>query len=379
MSAFDSSVKKVSNLPSTLGQKTAANSLAVTLPSDQGALDVSPFPAALTPVYQKLHGDGLLWNPTTAWPAPYDTAKSVRLLDMAFSTDAATALSLWQARKADYLAKLQADGAANVWKLDDASGNAVDSVGSATLTAVGTPTYGSGSLVTADGSAVEFNGTAHAFKTATKLASTTVGAFECWLWMTAPPAGTQVIAAATDEAAANDYMRFSVLSTYKPNLTMRNTASGFLWNATAETLIGAKIWTHLVWQHDGSGLECYVNGRRVAITYANGNDSTAAWYNNVYSAVDNFSLAYWNNAGAGANWMGGRLAMCAWYTASKAASVWDTHYKLGAPLWGPHYLGANGGLASGLRTPLSCLPGYSLYAKASAGANMTLDLAGWEA
>lgn len=121
MSAFDSSVKKVSNLPSTLGPKTAANSLAVTLPSDQGALDVSPFPAALTPVYQKLHGDGLLWNPTTAWPAPYDTSKSVRLLDMAFSTDAATALSLYQARKADYLSKVQADGAANVWKLDDAA------------------------------------------------------------------------------------------------------------------------------------------------------------------------------------------------------------------------------------------------------------------
>lgn len=379
MSAFDSVVKKVSNLPGVLGQTTKAGSLSVALASDQGSLDISPFPANITPVYQKLHGDGLLWNPTTAWAAPYVTTLAIKVLDLAFSTDAATALSLWQTKRADYLAQLVTDGAANVWQMADASGNAADSVGAATLTAISTPTYGASSWVCADGQSIEFNGSTQAFRTATKLASTTTGAFECWLWFTAPPSGTQVYAAATDEAAANDYWRLSVLSTYKPSFIMRNTASGFLLNATAEALVGAKMWTHVVWQHDGTGLECYVNGRRVKLTYANGSDSTVAWYDDVYSAVDNFTLGYWNNAGAGASWLNGRLAMCAWYTAGKAASVWENHYKLGAPLWGPHYFAANGGVMGGLRTPLVLLPSYQLYAKASAGANMTLDLAGYEA
>lgn len=374
MSAFDSAVKRVSNLPAALGATTKAGSTSVTLATDQ-TVDIAPFSSQLTPVHQWAHMDNGQFSGQIIMAAPFDSTKKIHLLDMILSTDTAQNLALYQAILGNYGSRISTDGGANLWKLDDASGNAADSIGSATLTATATPTYAAESWVCADGKSVSLNGSTQGFKTNTKLASTATGAFECWFWLDTVPDEEWMIASASDTAGANDFFHVSILTTRQPYLLIKTTAGGYTQNIIANFYCAYRQWYHMVWQMDGTIVSCYINGRRVSLTV---NNTSTGWYDGPYSVVDNFSLGY--DAGpSNLHFFQGKLCLCAWYTAAKSADVWASHYEYGAPVFGPHYFPANGGIAQPQRIPAKLRAGQPVYARSSTAGYSTIEVYGYEA
>lgn len=358
MAAFDSTVKAVRNVTGTL-------------------LDTNLFPSTYTPLHQWFHTDsGAAVTGETAWPAPENGTDRIHLMDMVLSTDAAISMGLYQARQADYTTLIAADGAAHHWEMDEASGTLADGIGGKTLTATGSPTYAAASWVLADGKSIEFNGTDQGFKTSSKIASSTTGALEAWVWVNTNSGSTKIYMAAGDEAGANDYIRAAIQTDFLPQFLVRATSGAFLQNATAKYRVANRTWTHIVWQlHGTDGLQCFVNGREVGLTVSN---TGAGWYDDIHSVVDNFTIGYVNiNTNAG--WFHGRLNNVAWYSAAKSASVWRSHYELGAPLFGPHYFSANGGAAQQQKTPSIVRAGRPVYVRTSSSANATIDLYGYEA
>lgn len=374
MSVFNAAVQRVSNLPATLGAKTKAGSASVTLATDQ-TIDIAPFSSQLTPIHQWAHMDNGQWSGQHIMAGPIDPAKSIHLLDLIVSTDTASNMALYQATVQDYSLKVATDGAAHLWRLNDASGAAVDGIGSNNLTAVATPTYAAESWVGADGKAVSFNGSSQGFKTTTKLASTATGAFECWLWLDTTPDEEWMVASASDTAGTNDYFHISILTNRQPWLLIRTTAGSFTQNIFANYYLPYRQWTHMVWQMDGTAPECFINGREVALTV---NNTSTGWYSGPYGAIDNFTLAHASTT-TDINFFQGKLCLAAWYTASKTADVWKSHYEYGAPVWGPHYFPANGGMAQPQRIPARLQPGLPVYARSSTAGTSTIELYGYEA
>ena len=358
MSAFDSTVKAVTNKSGT-------------------RLDVAPFPSSLTPLHQWFHTDsGAAVTGETIWPAPKNGTDKIHLMDMTLSTDAAISMALYQARQADYTALILADGATHHWELDESSGTVADGIGGKTLTATGSPTYAASNWVLADGVSVSLNGTDQGFKTTSKIASSTTGALEGWVWVSTNTGSTKIYMAAGDEGGANDYIRCAVQTDFLPQFLLRQTAGGFLQNATAKYRVANRTWTHIVWQLDGTnGLQCFINGREVGLTVTN---TGSGWYDDIQSVVDNFTIGY-VNINTTAAWFLGKISNVAWYTSAKTEAVWRSHYELGAPLTGPHYFAASGGSAQGQRTPLIARAGRPVYVKTSSSANATIDLWGYEA
>jgi hypothetical protein len=357
MGAFDSTVKAIINKANT-------------------RIDIAPFPSSLTPLHQWWHVDNADSSSSaqTVWPAPFDSSKAIRLLDMIFSTDTAVSVALYQALLADYVTQITTDGALHLWKLDEASGSALDPIGSKTLTAVGAPTYAAESWVCGDGKSVSFNGTSDGFTTATKVASSSAGALEAWVWMNTNAGSTKIYMAAGDEAGANDYIRASLLTTFLPNFIIHATSGSYIQNATAKYQVANRTWTHIVWQGDHSSIECYINGRQVPLTIGN---SPTGWYDNIQSVVDNFTLGFFK-INASSSWHNGKLTCAAWYNAKKSADVWRTHYEMGAPLFGPHYFPANGGIAQPQRTPVTAQAGRPVLIRTSAFTHSSMELYGYE-
>lgn len=370
MSVFDSVVKKVSNLPSTLGQKTMAGSLAVALASDQVA-PVSIVAPGYAAFHQMVHIDAGQWAGAKVMRYLLDGASQINLTDIIVSTDTAMKLALHQATLTEYADRMVGLGPVALWKLDEASGDAADYIGSKTLTATATPTYGAESWVCTDGKAVQLNGSTQGFKTNTKLPSTIDGAFECWFWLDITPTSTMHIASASDTAGVNDYWRVSITTARKTNLQVKTTAGGVVMDLTADFTFNLRQWYHLVWNYT---LGCFVNGRSVDVTGTGG----SAWYDAVYAAVDNFVLGYMAST-TNTGWFQGKLALCAWYANAKNAAYFKTNYDNGAPIFGPHQFAANGIVAVNLRAPITTQNNFhSIYVRSSASATATVELVGYE-
>ena len=363
-------------LPASLGQKAMAASLPVTIASDQGVLTVSQevWPATLTPVRSKLSTHAGTLAGATIWqPA---SGKYARLLDVTFSTDTICALTLHQSTSAAYAAQVTADGAAHLWQLSETSGDAADSIGALTLTAAGSLTYEQASDICTDGTSILFDGSTGTLGTASKPATCTTGALEAWVYLPATLANDVIYMSSADTASSVIHMQTYVQSNYKPGFTLKDTTNRLV--AYGNFILAIKTWYHIVWQHDGTGLECFVNGVSVPVTYTTGNANTVYWWDDIEANVDNFKLSGLTRSTGTIFYYPGRLQFAAWYGASKAASVWKNHFRLGAPVFGPHYFAANSGVAQALKTPLDGEIDAPLYATTSATASTTLEVAGYE-
>lgn len=374
MSAFDSVVKKVSNLPSTLGAKTGATSVSV-VPSSDTMWNMAPFTTLVPTVHAWARIDNAQWTGQVLMAAPTNSAIGLNALDIILSTDTAFNVALYQATLADYVTRITTDGGTHLWKLDEASGNAASSIGSATLTATATPTYAAASWVCADGQAVSLNGSTQGFKTSTKLATATTGAIEAWIWLDTAPDEAWAIVTASDEAGTADYLNINVLVTRQPNITLAATAGGILQNITGNITLASRQWYHIVWQQDGSTVKLFVNGRECGVTVAN---TGTGWYSNIFGAVDNFVIGYLNTT-TNTNFFQGKIANVAWYAnAVGTAASWKSHFDYGAPIFGPHAFPANGGIAQPQRVPIKLQPARPIYIRSSTAANATVEVVGYE-
>lgn len=375
---FDPNGRLVVNLASLTapGQAAMAASLPVVIASNQTALPIAQevWSASIAALRKRLAVYAGALSGAMLWPAPM--ALRARLLDLVFSTDTACALTLHQSTTATYAAQIVADGAAHLWKLAETSGNAADSIGALTLTAAGSLTYSQASSVCADGKAILFDGATGKFTSATKPASCATGAIEAWVYLPAALGTDGAYLSASDTATANEHMQLYIQTTGKPGLMLR-TASTVRFVASAEIVLPIKTWHHVVWQHDGTGLECFVDGVSIPITYTTGNSSTAYWWDDLEAVADNFIIGVLTRT-SNALWWPGRLQLVAWYAAHKAANVWLNHYRLGAPLFGPHYFAANGGVAQQLKTPLDAEISAAIYASTNASVSATIEVLGYE-
>lgn len=328
------------------------------------------FPGTLTPLHQRL-SSGQQLNADMAWAGP--TSGGIRLVDVIFSTDTACSLQLHQSTMATYEAAVTADGAVHFWRLDEVSGNAIDQIGSLDLTAEGSPTYSSASQVCADGAAVGFDGTNDAFAVADKPASCAAGGVEAWVYMSTVDG--ECVLSICDTDTTNHDLQFKIADGV-PQFQLKVSGTALM-VAVSNYVMRAGQWYHVVWQHDGTGLDIYVNGRLTTLTYTSGSSATTSWYDDLYAFADTTALGVLRRS-TNLLWFAGRIQNVAWYNAALSADIIRAHFELGAPLFGPHYFAASAGVAHPLRTPLALVDGAAVYAKTSAAGNSTLDLHGYE-
>lgn len=145
------------------------------------------------------------------------------------------------------------DNLLSYYKLDESSGNASDSVGSNTLTNVGTATYSSAKI----NNGVDLNGSSQ-YLNGGNVLNLTTGAWTFSAWIKVTTTGSyEFIGGRSESGFSSDwYMR--VTNTNKAEIEFRNGAS-------ADLVIGAvtvadNTWHHIVGLRNGTNVLLYVDG-----------------------------------------------------------------------------------------------------------------------
>lgn len=139
------------------------------------------------------------------------------------------------------------------WKLDESSGNATDSVGSNTLTNVGTATYSAGKL----NNGVDLNGSSQ-YLNGGNVLNLTTGAWTFSAWIKVTTTGSfEFIGGRSESSTTSDwYMR--VTNTDKAEIQFRNGASSN--QVIGSTTVADGNWHHIVGLRNGTNVLLYVDG-----------------------------------------------------------------------------------------------------------------------
>jgi hypothetical protein len=217
-----------------------------------------------------------------------------------------------------YSDKVLADGALGYWRLNDASGDALDSSGAGrTLTVTGTPTYRSVGATSDGDSGVLFpgGGTDEFARSDAALRPTAAVTLEFWYKPTAFPT-VQYLVACGD--TGNNGYRFHSDNTALVIFTVGN--------GSANTALGAGTmvigrWHHLVGTYDGTNVRSYLNGALLA-------GPTALTGPIGYGAIVQFVVGQYESPTA-ARQTAGTLDEVAVYGAALSATQVKAHYELG--------------------------------------------------
>lgn len=193
------------------------------------------------------------------------------------------------------------DNLISYWKLDESSGNAVDSVGSNTLTNTNTATFGAGKInngtTLARASSQRFlGGTTSALQPASALT------FSMWIYVNASPVSYCAIAGNTLSGNQRGYLFDMAVSGKYLSFQIGNGTWGIV-----STTYTVGSWTHIVGTWDGETVRLYKNGTEVgtpvakaSITYTDCGFSLGTYYNDTTSAnmfdgmID--EVGVWNRA-----------------------------------------------------------------------------------
>ena len=178
------------------------------------------------------------------------------------------------------------------WKLDEASGNAVDEVSGHTLTNTGTLTYASGKL----NNGANFDGTAKYLSMATPAALKTLGngfSVSFWCKPTATTVTGRIISGLNGNSGAYIYMGGSGNTPTSIGFTVNNLSTGYI---AGGQIFSAAVWSHVVCVYDPSQigvamLRVYLNG-----ALANQINSANAAPQSFATGTTNLNLG--SNAGA---------------------------------------------------------------------------------
>lgn len=144
------------------------------------------------------------------------------------------------------------------WKLDESSGNPVDSVGSRTLTNNATVTFSSGKV----NNGANFNGTTQYFSRAAEtIGVTNTWSVSCWFKVNATGAQEYLVRWRPAGGGDNNEIRFqkSELDKFKMVVIHElGTASGYK-DYSGATTLSTGVWYHAVATWDATLLKMYLN------------------------------------------------------------------------------------------------------------------------
>jgi hypothetical protein len=170
------------------------------------------------------------------------------------------------------------------WKLDESSGNASDSVGSNTLTNVGTATYSAGKI----NNGVNLNGSSQYFTFGTS-PQTGAGSWSVNVWVKTSASGSN-----------NEFMFWGSNSTDNGIDLYKNSSNKLQSNfyggggiATSTTSINTGSWVMCTVTYDGTNIRVYVNG---VLENTGANRTGAISGSNRYVGADGGAGNFWNGS-----------------------------------------------------------------------------------
>ena len=208
---------------------------------------------------------------------------------------------------------LAESGLVGYWKMDDASGNAVDSSGGGrNLTYSGSPTYGDTPIVPGYNS-TGFSGSQYATYGGVPTTATDNWTMECWCSM-AVPGQMGMMYVGLD---SNNGYGMSVGSTYGSSSALVTLFGGVVWGDPAWAFSGSPFTGHVVVTRRSGSTRCYVNGSHVGTPF-----STAPNTPGSTMTIGRVGAANGMN-------FNGRLAHVAVYNVSLSDAAILAHYNAG--------------------------------------------------
>jgi hypothetical protein len=179
----------------------------------------------------------------------------------------------------------QIPGCVAYYTLNEASGDALDSVAGNDGTTSGV-TYGATGKI---GDAYTFDGVndyVNIDSALTPLASTTVGTWSCWIKpVDATPAAGEVFISFSD-TDSNSFIRLLISSTGVLFAACRNAAGVNQWVLDTDSAVFSDgVWSHVAIVQNGTEIIIYANGVLAASTYITTTDKTV-WFSDL-SLIDN--------------------------------------------------------------------------------------------
>lgn len=196
------------------------------------------------------------------------------------------------------------NGIVSAWKLDDVSGDAIDSVGDNNGTVSGATQNIAGKINTAY--SFDGNDFIAADSVVIDVAANTSGTWSAWVKPTdATPAAVQYIMGFGD-TNANERISLFINTTGVLQCFCAIAGVNQFNKATTSPAFSDGVWTHVAVTQTGSGITLYVNGVAVAQSYSVSTNITR-WMSSV-AGVDNFRIGCLNfNNGGNLNFFNGSI------------------------------------------------------------------------
>lgn len=161
------------------------------------------------------------------------------------------------------------DNIINYWKLDESSGDASDSVGSLTLTATTSPTYGA-ALIN-NGLVANSGGYFRNSANNTSLSTATAWTLNCWIFMSTTPSAVNdfyfSLCDTTNQLQYNMYYREDGILRLRGERVRHGVASDV---AQVTTTLSTSTWHMVTLTYDVTQIELFLDASSVATTASSG-------------------------------------------------------------------------------------------------------------
>lgn len=165
------------------------------------------------------------------------------------------------------------DNLINYWKLDESSGNAADSVGSLTLTATTSPTYGA-ALIN-NGLVGNSGGYLRNSASNSSLGTATAWTINCWVWMSSTPSGVNDyffgMCDTTNQLEYDIYYREDGALRLRGERVKHGVAAV---KVESVTTLSTSTWHMLTFTFSTSQIELFLDGVSVGTTATSGTGSS---------------------------------------------------------------------------------------------------------